>query len=216
MSFASAILRDLATAVEAAEDKQETSSELKIPFSEFFDKFFRDESGNLPDNNGYRFFFTETMNSKQWDKFSKKCLNIEEKNNFDINLTNCNVVIDASITGNYSSGVFLVVGDKPYFTLKDSDSDWEKRSNIKKMFYEPDDRRLYIQSFEFSTHSEDRPMLKQLVDCFNAYINQNKTQNNITSEKNKTKPLTSVLGNIDNRIKELEAKRDKLLAFEHE
>lgn len=187
---------------------------LSIPFSEFFDNYFRDESGNLPSNNGYRFFFVDSMNTKEWSKFSRKAGEIEQKNNFQINLTNAHLVYDSSITGNFGCGIYLVVGDKPLFTLKDLNNDWRELSEVRKIEYDEDDKRLYIKDFKFTVHSEDRLMIKRFIECFNAYINQNNTPKKAEVKNMEAKPLVQVLGNIDNRIQELEEKREKLLAFE--
>ena len=45
-------------------------------------------------------------------------------------------------------------------------------------------------------------------------INQNNTPKKAEVKNMEAKPLVQVLGNIDNRIQELEEKREKLLAFE--
>ena len=68
-------------------------------------------------------------------------------------------------------------------------------------------------------------LLKGRVNMANTKKKSTNASSNTASKKNNTpkkaevknmeaKPLVQVLGNIDNRIQELEEKREKLLAFE--
>ena len=98
----------------------EKKEKLNTPFIEFFNNYFRDESGNLPSNIGSRFYFTESMSSDEWWKFYKKVSAIEEKYNNDFTLSDADIVIDTSITGNFGSGVYIVVSDKPILKFEPS------------------------------------------------------------------------------------------------
>ena len=57
-------------------------------------------------------------------------------------------------------------------------------------------------------------MIKRLVECYQAYISQNQAPAINTSDKSKLISINHVLGKIDSRLEELEAKREKILAFE--
>ena len=192
----------------------EKKAKLNTPFIEFFNNYFRDESGNLPSNIGSRFYFTESMSSDEWGKFYKKVSAIEEKYNNDFTLSDADVVIDTSITGNFGSGVYIVVSDKPILKLKDNRNDWRTVQSISRFRYDDKERRLYIKNYEFLIHSEDRQMIKRLVECYQAYISQNEAPAINTSDKSKLISINHVLDKIDSRLEELEAKREKILAFE--
>lgn len=62
------------------DNHEDASNELNIPFSEFFDSYFRDEAGSLPQSVEGRVWFIETLSINKFDKLIDKLYKVQQKN----------------------------------------------------------------------------------------------------------------------------------------
>lgn len=183
----------------------DSGGELTIPFQTFFERYFHDESGSYPENNGGGVWFIDNMSLDERDKFFNKTSKVEQKHDNRFDLLRSELVIDTTITKNFGAGVFVTAGGR--FTLKYLSSDWKIITNaeLKDAYYSESDNDLFINGFEISMVSESARFYgKRLADCINAYLKQNKK--NPQKSAYNSEPVTNALDNIEGRLTDIRAK----------
>lgn len=188
------------------DNHEDASNELNIPFSEFFDSYFRDEAGSLPQSVEGRVWFIETLSINKFDKLIDKLYKVQQKNELR-SLTSCQLIIDVTLTKNLGAGVFVEVGgDRYIIRVNYSSQGWETITELKSAYYDTDDNYLSINGYRMLVlGNASKVYAKRLVECINAYLNQNEQRSEIVASN--SEPVTDALNNIDRRIDEI---RDKL------
>lgn len=198
------------------EDSHEkASNELSIPFSEFFDSYFRDETGSFPQSVEGRVWFLETLSIDNFDKLNEKLYKIQRRNEV-LYLTSCQLIIDVTLTKNLGAGVFVEVGGNSYaITVNYSSQGWETINKLKSAYYDSDDNYLSINGYRMLVlGNASKVYAKRLVECINAYLNQNEQGSEEVASNSEL--VTDALNNIDKRIDEIKDKLAILREIEEE
>ena len=200
---------------EAADSRIEDlgfESDRSISFQTFFDSYFRDESKMLPQNPGGGVWFYESMDIDESSKFHNKANSIREKSDYMSDTAYADFIIDTSFTRNFGAGLFLHVRQNSYqFHLKNDTKDWEILKDIEEAYYSESDKALYIEDYKINLIGDvARFYGKRLVDCINAYLNQNETDKNDEEMVTNSELVTGALDNIDDRLTEINQKLNDL------
>ena len=187
-------------------------SDGSISFKTFFDNYFRDESKMLPQNPGGGVWFHESMDSDESSKFYDKASAVREKNDYMINTTYADFIIDTSFTRNFGAGLFLHVHQNSYqFHLKNNTEEWEILNDIEEAYYSESDNALYIEDYKINLIGDvARFYGKRLVECINAYLNQNGLDKIDEEVVSNSELVTDALDNIDDRLTEINRKLNEL------
>ncbi|MGP5793626.1 tetratricopeptide repeat protein [Psychrobacter celer] len=183
-----------------------------ISFKTFFDNYFRDESKMLPQNPGGGVWFYESMDFDESSKFYDKASAVREKNDYMIDTTYADFIIDTSFTRNFGVGLFLHVHQNSYqFHLKNDTKDWEILNDIEEAYYSESDKALYIEDYKINLIGDvARFYGKRLVECINAYLNQNELDKIDEEIVSNSELVTDALDNIDDRLTEINQKLNDL------
>lgn len=185
------------------------SNELTIPFREFFDSYFRDESKRVPQSPGGGVLFFESMSSDEMSKFGDKAYDIRQKSNYKADILNADFMIDTSlVVKNYGTGLFLHLYEHTYrLHLKNYAQEWKIVDDIKSTYYDKADKVLIINGYKVSLISKSSCLYgERLSDCINAYLEQNSEQKIDHEIISNSALITDALDNIDNRLAEIEEK----------
>ncbi|WP_198336375.1 tetratricopeptide repeat protein [Psychrobacter celer] len=187
-------------------------SDGSISFKTFFDNYFRDESKMLPQNPGGGVWFYESMDFDESSKFYDKASAVREKNDYMIDTTYADFIIDTSFTRNFGVGLFLHVHQNSYqFHLKNDTKDWEILNDIEEAYYSESDKALYIEDYKINLIGDvARFYGKRLVECINAYLNQNELDKIDEEIVSNSELVTDALDNIDDRLTEINQKLNDL------
>lgn len=179
-----------------------------ISFKTFFDNHFRDESKMLPQNPGGGIWFYESMDFDESSKFYDKASVVREKNDYMIDTTYADFIIDTTFTKNFGAGLFLHIHQNSYqFHLKNDTKDWEVLNDIEEAYYSESDRALYIEDYKINLIGDvARFYGKRLVDCINAYLSQNELDKIDEEIVSNSELVTNALDNIDDRLAEINQK----------
>lgn len=191
----------------ARNDSQNLDEKLPISLNQFFDSHFLDESKKYPMNTGGVYFF-ENMASEQISKLGKVGYEILQKTDYQIDIGYANFIIDTSMTNNFGAGLFLHLdGNKYTIHIKNIFKDWEKINAVEEAYYCESSKNLFINDYEFNMFDDaSRFYAKRLVDCINAYLQQNDRQDIDQEGVSNLKLITNALDNIDNRLVEIKEK----------
>lgn len=187
-------------------------SDGNISFKTFFDSYFRDESKMLPQNPGGGVWFQESMDFEESSKFFNKASAIREKSDYMIDTADADLIIDTTITRNFGAGLFLQLHHDSYqFHLKNDTKDWEVLSDIEEAYYSESDKALYIEDYKINLIGDvARFYGKRLIDCINAYLNQNELDKTDEEMVSNSELVTGALDNIDDRLAAINQKLNEL------
>ena len=187
----------------------DSNNELTIPFREFFDSYFRDESKRVPQSPGGGVLFFESMNSDEMSKFGDKAFDIKQKTSYAADILNADFIIDTSlVVKNYGTGLFLHLYEHSYrLHLKNYAEDWKIVDDIKSTYYDKANKVLIINDYKVSLISKSSCLYgERLADCINAYLEQNSEQKVDQEIVSNSELVTDALDNIDIRLAEIEEK----------
>lgn len=197
-----------------------SSAELKIPFKEFFEKYFKDESGSYPECAEGRVWFNETTDIKNYSKLLDKKKKIEEQTDYEIIIGDPELMIDCSIFKNLKEGVFVCLENNQYkIMMKRSSGDWKTIKELEKARYVKSENNLVINGYKvFMLGEASKFYAKRLADCINAYLNQNEESGKEKESEvaSNSELVTGALDNIDERINEIKEKLVILQTSEEE
>ena len=187
-------------------------SDRSISFKTFFDSYFRDESKMLPQNPGGGVWFYESMDFDESSKFFDKANGLREKNDYMIDTTYADFIIDTTFIRNFGAGLFLHVHQNSYqFHLKNDTNDWEVLNDIEEAYYSESDKALYIEDYKINLVGDAARFYgKRLVDCINAYLNQNEIDKIDEEMVFNSELVTGALDDIDGRLAEINQKLNEL------
>lgn len=191
-----------------------SSAELKIPFNDFFEKYFKDESGSYPECSEGRTWFVETMTGNQFSKFLDKKFKVNDKHP-EITIDLPTMILDKSLFKTLDRGVILELDGTDYYKImmRELSDDWEVIEELKSAYYDESDNSLTINGYEVSfSYKIQRFYAERLANCINAYLEQNEeTKEEVTFN---SELVTDALDNIDERISEIKEKLASLQAPE--
>ena len=169
------------------------SNTLKKPFSDFFNRYFRDELGDLPKSSKH-VTFMETLNSKDYQKAMDVINKLEIKHPVDM-------ILDTTVMCSKKNGVYISSsGDVTIKGLwEDTVHKHIDKSNVR---FNADEGEFSIGGEYIKLISkENYPFAKRFVECVKAYKNQDEPAPapKVTIDTSK-----SDLDDMDARMRELE------------